>query len=354
MAYSTIYAENFGSVASALASIVAKPGYNAGPNAYTAGAGGSFARAGDVSGSRALYVRYNTNTSALNNVYFNLGTPSATFFYTASMTWETFGNQSTREFGVTFMASALTAGLFITTDVLGRILVYYRASIGLGTLIATSTESITHSAEYLTFHLDNGTLTIYRDNDVFLTVAYTTFSVGFICYGVQFGQGDSTMNTNTAVAIRDVWIYTGDFQGPVRVLTLAPDADEALADWTPATGATGFDMVNGAYDAAKYVASSTPGNISDFSLAPITGITIYQVYSVVIQSNASKSSASADEYKTRLVEGLNVTDGATHNPPSTLVNQNFYDIFDTNPNSGIDWTPADVTAPTFEIGIEKV
>jgi hypothetical protein len=148
------------------------------------------------------------------------------------------------------------------------------------------------------------------------------------------------------ISVSDAWEFLGDCVVDYDF----PDADTANADWTPASGTDGFAMVdNSPPIPAQYIETSTINDISDFDVADPVPV-IYQVFGVLVVSNALRTGASTEEYNTRLIQNSAVAAGGTHVAPQTTAGWT-RDLFLTNPDTGLAWTPSDVLG--ISVGVEK-
>lgn len=154
-----------------------------------------------------------------------------------------------------------------------------------------------------------------------------------------------------------VWDSTGSVNnstmGTVLVKRLSPDSDIALGDWTPSTGATGWNLLNKtAPDDSTYLsAADTPMPSADmrFTLEnlPPEITSVRGLVSVVRQRKLDGGDGN-----TQVALSPNGTDwdnGADR--PVTTTFQYDFDISELNPDTGTAWTP--VTVDSAEIRIDR-
>lgn len=137
-----------------------------------------------------------------------------------------------------------------------------------------------------------------------------------------------------------------DFLGDVKVGAIFPRLDSSTMQWTPSSGATGFNRVNShvPLDDASYIQTNTPTQLAEFffdTIASFSGEILGFQYSLY--------SRKTDE-GTRIVNhtaGLGAFKGADQ----YLGDGYFYRHlpFDVEPVSGLPPTPALINAQTFGI-----
>jgi hypothetical protein len=221
-----------------------------------------------------------------------------------------------------------------------------------GTLIFTSAATYSLGIYYyleVTYNGTTGAWEMFVDNASIGSGTATLTGVTFDRIGIYSGQGIGASSSGQ-VYFDDVYVSDGTRYGDIVVEYSFPDTDTANADWTPASGADGFAMVDNApANPAQYIETSTINDISDFDVADPTA-TVFQVFAVMVTSVALRTGASVEEFNTRLISGATVGVGATNVAPQTTAAYR-RDIFDTDPDTGIAWTPAGVSG--LQVGVEK-
>lgn len=141
------------------------------------------------------------------------------------------------------------------------------------------------------------------------------------------------------------------FLGDVRICALSPNAAGFRTEMTAAggTGANYEHVDEKPYSTTDYVAGDTAGegDLYNIESLPVTPTTIFAVQNNVI--------AAKDDSGTRSVKPMIRIGGTTYNG-STSVLSTAYDLFstiyETNPNSGVAWTNANID--DLQIGAETV
>lgn len=127
-----------------------------------------------------------------------------------------------------------------------------------------------------------------------------------------------------------------------KIHVLLPDADTAQADFTPLSGA-GFENIDDpllapsdgdtSYISATDVNSASEFTFSDLSESPAS------IYAVQVTAEARKTEAGT-KTATAYIKGTASSDGAEYSPAETYGLHS--DIFDTDPDSAVAFTAADV------------
>ena len=107
---------------------------------------------------------------------------------------------------------------------------------------------------------------------------------------------------------------------------------------------------------ASFISAATPGLIEEFKTGGITfPAGAFSVAAVVMSSRALGGSAGGPT-RIAYVTRVGSTDyvGGTWTPPVGSFGNNSNYIQATNPGTGLAWTPSDLTAATFNYGIESV
>lgn len=142
--------------------------------------------------------------------------------------------------------------------------------------------------------------------------------------------------------------------GSIVSVTLRPIADQTVA-WTRNTGTTNFSLVDDdIIDAnSTYVSSSTAGQRDFYTLADLSGTFTTNIKAVEMTASAISDTNTADSVKLMLTPTT-----TTYLTPSIAVNTSSYsnarmfNIWELNPDTGLEWTKAEVNAIS-SIGIEK-
>ncbi len=147
----------------------------------------------------------------------------------------------------------------------------------------------------------------------------------------------------------DLYVTDGyDFRGDTQWLDVIPNADTAETDWTRNTGSNDYDMISDtAPDAdTTYIEATTPGDRSDFELSAVPG-TASTIVAVVTKPMMRKTDAGTCNVQVSLMSGGVQVAGADR--PMTEAYTYYRDIFETDPNTGVAWTPSAVNAVNLRL-----
>jgi hypothetical protein len=178
------------------------------------------------------------------------------------------------------------------------------------------------------------------------------------CSQIAFPGRSTTYITNAFYTSQihwdDIYVYdtsgsyNNDWMGDRRVRQLLPSADTAQADWTGSyTDVDDSDPD----DDTTYISAAAPGSpaefTSEFDLPNLTG-TDGDVAAVVVKSRLLKTYAGQAEYQAGLVSGASESRGTVR--PATTTNYVYHeDVFETDPSSGVAFTPSDVNGLKLQV-----
>lgn len=153
------------------------------------------------------------------------------------------------------------------------------------------------------------------------------------------------------VAWSDQGGYNNDFIGDRRVLTLYPDADTANADYSIVGAAAGYQAIdetvpNDETDYISFAAAGSPAPIGDFGLQNVPA-EVAAIYAVQTYVRMRKDDAGDCNVQTSLLSGANETEGV--NRAITEEWTYWMDVFETNPATGAQWTPAEFNAAQLRL-----
>ena len=137
------------------------------------------------------------------------------------------------------------------------------------------------------------------------------------------------------------------FLGDVRVQTLVPTANGTYAQYTPSSGSNYQNVDELPYSAADYNTGATVGNRDTYTLSSLS-VTPSAIYSVQNNVIGKKSDAGALNVKPIMRAGGTVYSGSTS--ALSTADVTYSDLRALNPNTGVAWTPSDLT--TLEVGSE--
>jgi len=143
-------------------------------------------------------------------------------------------------------------------------------------------------------------------------------------------DGTGTANTN--------WL------GDRRCVTLLPNADGALQDWTPSAGAA-YEAINNVPPGATYIESSLTGEISDFEKEAVPALTT-SIAGIMIFAATYKTDAGPAGYRLGINKGGIVENGSEIFPGTAL---SFgHSILQLDPD-GLAWTRTALDNATVRI-----
>lgn len=136
--------------------------------------------------------------------------------------------------------------------------------------------------------------------------------------------------------------YNNDFIGDKKVYVLLPDADTAVADWTPDSGPTGYTQIDEIPPVSTdYIQGSTPGDVSEFGMSDlpsdVTNVLALQFYTKMLKTDAGDSSVQM-----AVVSGASDASGADR--PITTNATVYMDVFEEDPDTNAPWTLSGVNA----------
>lgn len=141
--------------------------------------------------------------------------------------------------------------------------------------------------------------------------------------------------------------YNNDFLGSVLVHSLAPVSDVQL-NWTPSTGATGWPILdNVPPNDAQYISAGTPAPnpyICEVSDLPIEVTSVKALMSVV---RARKTDGGDGSLQVSAISQGDIVSGA--NRPITTAMTYWRDVFETDPDTGLPWSPAAVNLVQLQL-----
>lgn len=190
-----------------------------------------------------------------------------------------------------------------------------------------------------------GTVLVRRNNEIIVQV--NDIQIGNIL-NVSVG----TYNNNGRDIRFDDWYCldnagstNNDLIGDRRIITLMPDADDPLQDWTYSGGSVGFSLINELNpNDANFILANNPGDISEFQKQNVP-LDANDVAAVQIVARAFKQSAGPATFRV----GVNSAGNVANSPqflPNTTVNY-FSHVFERNPNGNIPWTRLAVDAASM-------
>lgn len=251
----------------------------------------------------------------------------------------------------------------------GFISVYRGLSGGGGTLLATASTgpviragtwyylefkvTISSSAGSVQVNISDGSSSTTIIN---ISGANTQSTANATFDTVALAAGLNTNTTTNASSYDDFYVcntggaVNNSFLGEVRVGPVSMTSDGHSTQWTPNSGANNFSRVNETLvdEDTSFVSSATPGQLDLYNHAAL--VTAGAILGVQTNITARK-----DDVGSRSIAAA-VFDGAT-----TFVNpnvhgvlsgyQDFLDIYETDPSTGLPWTVANFNARQFGVSV---
>lgn len=170
------------------------------------------------------------------------------------------------------------------------------------------------------------------------------------------GDADST-GALAVFYVKDfvVWDGTGslnnNFMGSVLVTNLTPIADASL-NWTPSTGATGWQIVdNIPPNDAQFISAPTPAPSPYKATLSDLPVTSTSVKGLVTFVRARKSDGGDGSMQVGIVSDPLGTPATVlgANRPITVAQTYWRDVFEVDPKTSAAWTPAAVNLAQLQI-----
>lgn len=170
----------------------------------------------------------------------------------------------------------------------------------------------------------------------------------------QFGMHSLTGTSATSYYMYDLiaWDTSGarnnDFFGSVSVQTMFVNSDIALGGWTLTGGATGFGILSAVppNDANFIEAAIPPVTPCSFGLTPLSA-DITSVRALMTLVRAKKTDGGDGSLQVSLLSDGDIVNGA--NRPITPSMTYWFDVQETDPHTGVAWTPVSANAALPEM-----
>lgn len=253
----------------------------------------------------------------------------------------------------------------ITVQTTGAIAAY-RGTLASGTLLGTSADGVFVANSYqhvearVFFSQTVGTIEV-RINGVTvlnLTGVDNVFTALVECSQVQVIPTSSGAGGNLYCDDLFCWDDLGttnnDFLGDRRVRTIFPDANTAVADWTPVGAATGYECIDDAapdnettyIEAAPLIESPTVPLISEFGLAdPPVGVGAISAVQTYVRMR--KTEAGDTNVQVSVLSNGDVSAGVDR--AITEAYTYYTDMHELNPDTGTPWSESSLAAAKIRI-----
>lgn len=176
--------------------------------------------------------------------------------------------------------------------------------------------------------------------------AGTNTTIDRVSLACTFG----TYNVSDLYILDTTGTTNNSFLGDVAVRTLSPTANGTYSQLTNSAGnsTNNYTYVDEhPYSGTDYVGSQTTGLRDTYSLADLPA-GVSTVYGLQIVGFMAKNDASFGQAKLAVLSGGSLRYGANHALSTSY--QSYYDLFTTNPVTGISWSVSDVNG--LEAGME--
>ena len=213
------------------------------------------------------------------------------------------------------------------------------------TVLLTTTESFPGNTWVSHDVVCNGTTVSWRVNGALIGTAALPQAFTASRFSMRNGEGTERLD--------DIFVRTGAGSSSISSDFIIPyvtvNGDLTDQDWVPSNGGTGFDDIAGLQpDDASFIEATNVNDVSAFTFATPPD-DIGQVLSVALKYRASKIDAGTSQVTPSLQVNGSGAAGAARTLTQSVVR--YEDIFDTNPNGNVPWTPGDV--PNLEVSFER-
>jgi hypothetical protein len=228
----------------------------------------------------------------------------------------------------------------------------FRGAPNSGTLLGTSSTLMTagawsHLEAAVLFSQTVGTVEVRLNGVTILnltgidTVATALVECSQVCGRAVSGDASAEAFVDDLYCWNDLGSQNNNFVGDQKVYTTYPNADTAENDWTPNSGAVGFDRIDETVpdDDTTYVeAASIPESgqaVSEYGLedlpAEVSAISGIQTYGLLRKTDAGDCTVMQS-----MLSGSSVADGAQN--PLTTAYTYYPTMFETDPATAAPWT----------------
>lgn len=235
--------------------------------------------------------------------------------------------------------------------------------LGASTIIDTSTTAITaNSDNYLEFkvtiHDTTGSFDLRLNGTSILSGSSVDTKSSSNAYVNTVLLGTTGGLTVKTWKFDDFYILNtsgsapnNDFLGDVRIDAVYPTADGNYTDWTPSAGSDHYALVDETTpNGTDYVSSSTAAQQDSYVMGNPPTLSSEIIYGVQVSVAALKDDAGSRSIKVGVRS--NTTDSVSASKALSTYQAYYSHILETDPDTGIAWTPEGVNA--VEALIESV
>lgn len=212
-----------------------------------------------------------------------------------------------------------------------------------------------HIESKATFANGTGTAEIRVEGVTELNIAgVVTSPDSLLCQNAGPGYLRSVGTIGPPLYIKDVACWDGSgavdntFFGPSQIYTLLTDSDVSL-NWTPSSGLTGFNLIDRSPppDDADYISAPSPTPApAKFTLSNLPA-NVTSVLSVMVVNRSRKTDGGDGSLQAGLISGGSTGLGVNR---AIATSYNYWgDVYDTDPNGGINWSPVAVNALELQL-----
>lgn len=155
--------------------------------------------------------------------------------------------------------------------------------------------------------------------------------------------------------VKDLVVWDGsgasnnNFQGMVSVIGRVTSADVTLGGWVPSIGTTGFNLLDNSppLDATEYISAADPPPLPcSFQLAQLPE-DVTSVRGLITQVRARNIDGGDGSIQASLTSGASTANGVDR--PITTAFTYYEDVFEVDPATSTNWTPASADAAILNI-----
>lgn len=236
----------------------------------------------------------------------------------------------------------------------------YRSTPGSGTLLGTTAATavasqawnhieikgvVDDSAGAVTLHVNGQTVLTITGADTKATAETTVAQIAHLVSMTDFAGGGYSY-------IKDfiIWDTSGshnnDFFGTVSVIDIVPDSDTSLGGWAPSTGTTGFNILdNIPPNDTIYIGADTV-EAATFGLVNLPS-DVTSVRGMMTIARAANIDGGDGKLQVSMVSGVSEDAGADRQITTAFTY--WPDICETDPATGLPWTPSGFNAANVKL-----
>lgn len=302
-------------------------------------------------GERATLLNDGVNNNPLAENRIALPTPSAATVGLAARMWfPAFNSGDGRQVITVWATVALAPLAYVYVEPNGAVTIANGSLVQIASTGSPviSTNSWNHFES--SYNGTTGAMIVRLNGITILAGISSTTGTSAFCHPMR--RLGTTIAQSLYVKDLVIWDSSGSrnntFFGSVVVRRKGPNADVTLGGWIPSTGSTGFNLLNKTTpnDTTYLSADDTPPAAMQYSLENLPA-DVTSVRAIVSVVRARKIDGGDANLQTSLLSGGDVDPGADR--PITATFTYWFDISETDPDTGNAWTPAAFDAAEVEI-----